>query len=89
MYNILFIEKTFGLDLPKWTDAVFPQKLLALAERNLAVLTENDYMKRVRGGKYISSIQNSFVFAKCERNWFDDAGDVTFVCRLPSNRCSG
>lgn len=51
LYNILFIEKLFGLELPKWTDAVFPKKLLALAERNLALLTENDYMKRVRGGK--------------------------------------
>lgn len=51
LYNILFIEKTFGLELPKWTDSVYPKKLLALAERNLAVLTENEYMKRVRGGK--------------------------------------
>lgn len=50
LYNILTIEKEAGLALPKWTDKVYPEKLLALAERNLAVLTENDFMKRVKGG---------------------------------------
>lgn len=44
------IEKGFNLKLPNWTDEVYPDKLLALAERNLAVLTENDFMKRVKGG---------------------------------------
>lgn len=44
------IEKGAGLELPKWTDEVYPDKLLSLAERNLAVLTENDFMKRVKGG---------------------------------------
>ena len=62
LYNILFIEKTFGLALPKWTDAVFPTKLLALAERNLALLTENDYMKRVRGGKNIWHLKLLLIF---------------------------
>lgn len=60
LYNILFIEKIFGLELPEWTDAVFPKKLLALAKRNLALLTENDYMKRVRGGNYSHFL--SFLF---------------------------
>lgn len=58
LYNILFIEKAFGLELPKWTEDVYPTKLLVLAERNLALLTENDYMKRVRGGKIIFEIFN-------------------------------
>lgn len=40
-----------GLLLPKWTESVFPEKLLALAERNLAVLTETDFMKQIKGGK--------------------------------------
>lgn len=57
MYNILSIESGNGLKLPKWTEAVFPDQLLAIAERNLAVLTENDFMKRVKGGKEFILIQ--------------------------------
>lgn len=51
LYNILSIQKEVGLMLPDWTEKVYPAKLLALAERNLAVLTETDYMKRIKGGK--------------------------------------
>lgn len=61
LYNILFIENVIGLELPKWTEAVFPKNLLALAERNLALLTENDFMKRVRGGKMIQSYSDDVV----------------------------
>lgn len=50
LYNILSIEMGNGLELPKWTESVFPEKLLALAERNLAVLTETDFMKQIKGG---------------------------------------
>lgn len=52
------IEKGFNLKLPSWTDEVYPDKLLALAERNLAVLTENDFMKRVKGGNLTISNSN-------------------------------
>lgn len=56
LYNILSIEKANGLELPKWTESVFPNKLLALAERNLAVLTENAFMKRVKGGYFVTDV---------------------------------
>lgn len=52
LYNILSIQSGNGLELPEWTKTVFPEKLLALAERNLAVLTQTDYMKRIKGGKH-------------------------------------
>lgn len=48
--NILSIEKLNGLTLPKWTESVFPEKLCATAERNLALLTETPYMKQIKGG---------------------------------------
>lgn len=50
------IEKDNGLELPKWTESVFPDKLLALAQRNLAVLTENAFMKRVKGGYLVTDV---------------------------------
>lgn len=39
-----------GLKLPEWTVDVFPQRMLPLAERNLALITETDYMKQIKGG---------------------------------------
>lgn len=68
MYNILSIEKANGLELPKWTESVFPDKLLALAERNLAVLTETDYMKQIKGGEthiYYVKRNSSQIQLKC------------------------
>lgn len=56
LYNILAIEKAIGLKLPEWTIEVFPKKLLTMAKRNLAVLTENAYMKRIKGGSFITEI---------------------------------
>ncbi|XP_031618760.1 lysosomal acid phosphatase isoform X2 [Contarinia nasturtii] len=83
LYNILSIERDNGLELPKWTESVFPDKLLALAERNLAVLTENDYMKRVKGGSLVTDILDHMLQLKNnqnQRNIFIYSGhDVTLV----------
>lgn len=51
LYNILDTEQSGGLMLPDWTEGVFPDKVLNLAERSLAMLTETPYMKKVKGGK--------------------------------------
>lgn len=51
MYNILQVEENNGLTLPEWTDKVYPDRLLTLAERTFAVYTENNFMKRVKGGE--------------------------------------
>lgn len=85
LYNILFIEKAFGLELPKWTEAVYPKKLLALAERNLALLTENDYMKRVRGGYLVTDVIDKMIQIKsnqlqpARRLYLYSGHDVTLV----------
>lgn len=52
MYDILSIEKVKGLKSPDWAADVYPEKLLTLAERSMAILTENDFMKRMKGGRY-------------------------------------
>ncbi|XP_055315614.1 lysosomal acid phosphatase [Sitodiplosis mosellana] len=85
LYNILSIEKKNGLKLPKWTESVFPDKLLALAERNLAVLTETDYMKQIKGGFFVTDVLDKMVRKKNnqlepDRKLFIYSGhDVTLV----------
>lgn len=56
LFNILLIEKDNSLALPEWTESIFPDKLLALAERNLALLTETSYMKHVKAGPLLTDI---------------------------------
>lgn len=51
LYNTLDVESQAGLVLPEWTETVFPDKMLPLAERNLALLTETQFMKKLKGGR--------------------------------------
>lgn len=50
LYNTLDVEHSAGLQMPEWTETVFPEKMLPLAERNLALLTETPFMKKLKGG---------------------------------------
>lgn len=56
LFNILSIEQDNGLELPEWTKSIFPNKLLPLAERNLALQTETEYMKRMKAGPLLTEI---------------------------------
>lgn len=56
LFNILSIEENNQLALPEWTESVFPDKLLSLAQRNLALLTETSYMKRAKAGPLLTDI---------------------------------
>lgn len=58
LYNILLVEQDNELALPEWTKSVFPEKMLPLAERRLAMLTETPYMKRVKAGPLLTEIVN-------------------------------
>lgn len=50
LYNVLEIEQNNGLELPAWTEEVFPSKMRPLAERYLELLTDTPYMKLIKGG---------------------------------------
>lgn len=52
LYNILLIQDINGLKLPEWSRKIYPEPLLTAATRNYAILTETDFMKRIKGGKY-------------------------------------
>lgn len=51
LYNVLSIYRSNGLELEEWTKSIFPEKLLPIAERHLALLTETDFMKQIKGGE--------------------------------------
>lgn len=52
LYNTLEIETLHNLTLPSWTESVFPGKMKDLAAQNLAIFTDNDLMKRLKGGTF-------------------------------------
>lgn len=56
LYNILDIEEKAGLVLPDWTENIFPDKLLPLAERSYTLFTETSLMKKVRGGAFVTEV---------------------------------
>lgn len=85
LYNILEIERINGLTLPDWTEDVFPEKMLPLAERNLALITETPFMKKIKGGAIVTEIVDNMIkkrahTLKPERSIFIYSGhDVTLV----------
>ncbi|GAB0097757.1 lysosomal acid phosphatase [Sergentomyia squamirostris] len=61
LYNTLEIEKNAGLTLPDWTEGVFPDRMLPLAERSLALFTETPFMKKIKGGTIVTDIVDNMV----------------------------
>lgn len=51
LYNTLQIEEINNLTLPEWTVSVYPEKMKPIAALTLALFTDNDLMKRLKGGK--------------------------------------
>lgn len=60
LYDILFIQENNGLELPEWTQAIYPHPLYDLRVRWFQIFTENYYMKRLRGGPVITQVYNHF-----------------------------
>lgn len=85
LYNTLEIEKLAGLELPDWTEGIFPDKMLPLAVRSLALLTEIPLMKKIKGGAIVGELLDNAIRRRTgilspERNIFIYSGhDVTLV----------
>lgn len=85
LYNTLEIEKHAGLELPDWTETIFPEKMLPLAERSLALFTETPLMKKIKGGAIVSELLDNMIRRRSgiltpERSIFIySAHDVTLV----------
>lgn len=56
LYNTLLVENDANLALPDWTEKVFPDKMLPMAKRSLALFTETQFMKRIKGGMFITEV---------------------------------
>lgn len=54
LYNTLRVQHDNGLQLPAWTESVYPDRMRALAERTLRTYTERPYMMRMRGGALLT-----------------------------------
>lgn len=56
LYNTLLVEQDAQLPLPDWTEKVFPDKMLPMAKRSLALFTETQFMKRIKGGIFVTEV---------------------------------
>ena len=85
LYNTLEIEKNAGLELPDWTEGLFPDKMLPLAERSLSLFTDSVFMKKIKGGEVVKEILSNMVQKRSRilvpnRNMFIYSGhDITLV----------
>lgn len=85
LYNTLLIEHEANLVLPDWTEDVFPDKMIIFAKRSLALFTETQFMKRIRGGVLVAEIIENMVkkrinILRPNRSIFVYSGhDVTLV----------
>lgn len=56
LYDILLTQQSNNLQLPAWTDLVFPHHLRSMVKRALELRTHTSYMKRIKGGPLITKI---------------------------------
>lgn len=85
LYNTLEIEKESALALPDWTEDLFPDKMLPIAERSYTLFTETPFMKKVKGGALLTDILEKMIkkrngLLSPNRSIFVYAGhDITLV----------
>lgn len=56
MYTTLKTEEEVSLELPDWTENIYPEEMRPLAERSYALFTETHLMKRIKGGAFLTEI---------------------------------
>lgn len=60
LYNTLEIEQLHNLTLPNWLNATILQTMRGLGALNLALYSDTEYMKRMKGGQYLSLLQHTY-----------------------------
>lgn len=58
LYDVIWSEKAFGNDLPKWADNVYPKGMELLMGANYRLLTQTPFMLKQKSGTLISDIRN-------------------------------
>lgn len=61
LFNTLQVEQDNQLQLPDWTEKVFPDKMLPMAKRSLQLFTETQFMKRIKGGIFLTEVIENMV----------------------------
>lgn len=85
LYNTLAVEQENGLTLPDWSESIFPDKMLPVAERSYTFFTETPHMKKVKGGALFTDILDKMIkkrngLLSPNRSMFIYSGhDVTLV----------
>lgn len=87
LYNTLKVEHDAKLVLPDWTEKVFPDKMLPIAKRSLALFTETQFMKRIKGGAFVTQVLESMTkrklnILKPNRSIFVYSGHDVTLCNV-------
>lgn len=56
LYNTLEIEQLNNLTLPHWVNGSIMSQMRILGAQNLAIYSENEYMKKIKGGFFLSTV---------------------------------
>uniref|UniRef100_A0A182JQ86 Uncharacterized protein n=1 Tax=Anopheles christyi TaxID=43041 RepID=A0A182JQ86_9DIPT len=60
LFSTLKAESEYGLKLPAWTKAYYPDKLLPLTKKSYALNVYTDEMKRLKGGPFLRKTLNEW-----------------------------
>ncbi|XP_063706342.1 venom acid phosphatase Acph-1 [Culicoides brevitarsis] len=61
LYNTLDVEKESGLELPDWTEQIFPDRMYPATLRSYTLFTETPYMKKIKGGALFTDILDKMI----------------------------
>lgn len=65
LYDTLIIQRDNGLKMPEWTNEILDDiRMKEIVERFALLRTENDYMKRIKGGRLATEIVNQLLREK-------------------------
>lgn len=64
LHNTFEAELAAGWTLPDWSENIFPERTLPIAERYLRLLADTAFMKRIKGGPLLTEIIETMLAKK-------------------------
>ena len=82
--HFFFSQKEFGLELPKWTEQYFPERLQDLTDKSYIYNAYNGLLKRLKGGVFLKKAINDWNNKKIVQKILIYAGHDSSVTNILS-----